>query len=517
MAGPRDTFYTTLAIVAPIVLWHYYRTRPDRKVIHPPSPTALPLLGSLLSLPPGPEHIMYTELGKQLKSDIIYLDLFGNEIVVLNSSEAAADLLEKRSALYSDRFCPLILKDKALLDWSTATTILGYNDVWRHHRRMINKWLNVREASQFHRLQESRVRIMLQRLLGVSTEAHPFDKVIEELFFVVASSIFQATYGYAPQDPNDHFLRAGQEVFDHGAEAVMVTNFYVNIIPALNLFPEWFPGAGWKRVIQEWRKQKEHAQGAPYEWTKAQLSKGTDEPSILGTLLQDHELVSGLSPEEKEDRFKQIAFMIYSGATDTTATLLVSFVAAMVLNPDVQAQAQQEIDLQLGSGVLPHMADRERLPYVNRLILELLRWRPVAPTAIPHRCFQDDVYRGYNIRKGTIVIGNLWAMSRDEKDYPDPEKFNPDRFLDPKVPPLPAFGWGRRICPGIHFGEASLFITIATILATFTFSKKRDSSGNFIEPVIEDAPNSLVLGLKPFEFEFAPRSEMHRRVINEAV
>ncbi|KAH7335760.1 cytochrome P450 [Rhizoctonia solani] len=493
------------------------RTRSDRKAAHPPSPMSLPLIGSLFSLPSGPEHIMYMELGKQLKSDIIYLDLFGNEIVVLNSSEAASDLLEKRSASYSDRFCPLMLKDKALLDWSTATTILGYNDVWRHHRRIINKWLNVREASQFHRLQESQARAMLQRLLRVSTEVRPFDKVKEELFFAVASSIVQATYGYTPQDANDPFLRAGHEAMDRGTEAVMVTNFYVNIIPALNLVPEWFPGAGWKSVIREWRKQKEYAQGAPYKWTQDQVSKGIGEPSILGTLLQDHELVSGLSSEEKEDRLKQVAFILYSGATDTTATLLVSFVAAMVLNPDVQAQVQQEIDLKLGSGVLPHISDRERLPYANRVILELLRWRPVTPIAIPHLCFQDDVYRGYNVKKGTIVIGNLWAMSRDEKQYPDPEKFNPDRFLDPKVPPLPAFGWGRRICPGSHFGEASLFITITSLLAMFTFSKKRDSSGNYIEPVIEDAPNSLVLGLKPFEFEIAPRSEMHRQVINQAI
>ncbi|CUA69923.1 O-methylsterigmatocystin oxidoreductase [Rhizoctonia solani] len=317
MTGPREALYTTLALVAPALLWHYYRTRSDEQAPHPPSPMSLPLIGSVLSLPSGPEHIMYTKLGKQLNSDIVYLNLFGHEIIVLNSSEAASDLLEKRSALYSDRFCPLILKEKDLLDWSTAPTILGYNDVWRHHRRMMNKWLNVREVTQFYKLQENQARVLLQRLLRIPTDAAPFDQVRDEFFFAMASSVFQATYGYTPQEKDDPFLRAGHESIDHGTEAVMVTNFFVNIIPALNLVPEWFPGAGWKRVIREWRKQKEYAQGAPYQWTQNQVSQGTNEPSILGTLLQDHELVSGLTPEEKEDRLKQLAFILYSGGFGT--------------------------------------------------------------------------------------------------------------------------------------------------------------------------------------------------------
>jgi cytochrome P450 len=62
-----------------------------------------------------------------------------------------------------------------------------------------------------------------------------------------------------------------------------------------------------------------------------------------------------------------------------SSTTLVNFIAAMITNPEVQAKAQQEIDTVLGPATLPTMADRERLPYVNNLILEVLRWRPVAP------------------------------------------------------------------------------------------------------------------------------------------
>ncbi|CUA67356.1 Cytochrome P450 [Rhizoctonia solani] len=229
-----------------------------------------------------------------------------------------------------------------------------------------------------------------------------------------------------------------------------------------------------------------------------QVSKGTNDPSIVGDLLQDRNMMAGLSQEERDSRLKELGHALYSGGADTTASLLLSFVAAMVLSLNVQAQAQKEIDLTLGPGVLPTIADRKQLPYIDRLILELMRWRPPLPIAIPHRCLEDDVYREYNIAKGTIVIGNLWAIGRDETIYKEPEGFDPDRFLDSNVPPFPVFGWGlisaaNRKCPGLHFGQASLFITIASLLVMFSFSKKRDSSGNDIDPVIEDAPNSIVM------------------------
>ncbi|KEP49763.1 cytochrome P450 family protein [Rhizoctonia solani 123E] len=517
MIGARNTLCTSFALLIPVLVWHYYKKR-SRRIVHPPSPSSLPLIGNLLSLPSGPEHIVYMKLGKDLHSDIIYLDLLGHDIVVLNSPQAAVELLDKRSSIYSDRFCPLMFKDKSLLDWSTSPPFLGYNDVWRHHRRMMNKWLNIREVSQFYKMQESHARSLLQRLLVVSAaaEAHPFDSVKDEFYFAMGSSIFQMAYGYKAQEITDPYLRAAHELDDHAAQAAMLTRFYVNVFPLLNRVPEWVPGTDWKRTVRMWREEKIYALNAPFQWTQNQVAQGTGETSIVGDLLRDDNLMLGLIPEERDGRLKELAHILYSGGTDTTSSLLLSFVASMVLNPEVQAQAQNEIDLTLGLGVLPTMADRERLPYVNRLILELMRWRPPLTIGIPHQCFQDDVYRGYTITKGTIVIGNIWSMSRDEKVYRDPETFNPDRFLDPEVPPVPVFGWGRRKCPGIYFGEASLFITVSSLLAAFTFSKKKDPNGNYIEPTIEDSPDSIVLGLKPFEFDFTPRSDMHR-VIDEAM
>ncbi|CAE6412421.1 unnamed protein product [Rhizoctonia solani] len=77
-------------------LW--YRFGRSRKLRHPPSPLSLPIVGNLFSMPPGTEHIAYMKLGQQLNSDIIYLKMLGQSIIVLNSAQAASDLFEKRSA-----------------------------------------------------------------------------------------------------------------------------------------------------------------------------------------------------------------------------------------------------------------------------------------------------------------------------------------------------------------------------------------------------------------------------------
>ncbi|CAE6334334.1 unnamed protein product [Rhizoctonia solani] len=403
------------------------------------------------------------KLGEKLKSDIFYLDILGLHIVVLNSAQAATELLEKRSAKFSDRTLPISLAHPDFM--------LPYNDIWRFHRRVLNGLLNIKTVVKFHANQEHQARLLIQRLLDLTDHSRPFEGVKEELFYTMAVSMFEMAFGYPVQGKNDSFLREAEQAFHNGFRAAMFANFYVNIFPALMYVPEWFPGAGWKRTLRKWRAEKIRAMSGPYEWVKARLA------SIL---------------------------------LSASATALLNFVAAMALYPDVQEKAQRELDMVLGSGVMPTIGGRDRLPYINNVVLEVLRWRPVLPTAIPHVCYEDDVYRGYNFVKGDIIFGNVWyafivwvvaitqnsrirAMSRDKSIHTNPDEFDPDRFLDPNVPPLPGFGWGRRKCPGSHYGESSIFIVLSSILAVYNISKQKDSSGREVQPEIKDVSNSLTL------------------------
>ena len=149
----------------------------------------------------------------------------------------------------------------------------------------------------------------------------------------------------------------------------------------------------------------------------------------------------------------------------------------MLLHPEIQRSAQAEIDGVVGLHRLPKLTDRPHLPYIDALIKEILRWGTVSPLALPHSTAEDDIAFGYKIPKGCIVIPNIWAMLHDESVYPDPFKFDPGRFIGEKQQPDPrelAFGRGRRVCPGQHIAEASVFIQVASVLATFDIQRDVD-------------------------------------------
>lgn len=106
----------------------------------------------------------------------------------------------------------------------------------------------------------------------------------------------------------------------------------------------------------------------------------------------------------------------------------------------------------------------------------------------------NNIGAGYHLAKGTIVYANTWHILHDETLYPDPFTFNPDRFMQPakdeqteklRDPLAYAFGFGRRICPGMHLAIDNMFVVIAMSLATLNIDKKKDANGEYIEPQVE--------------------------------
>jgi len=211
---------------------------------------------------------------------------------------------------------------------------------------------------------------------------------------------------------------------------------------------------------------------------------------------------------------------LFLGAVETTERVLVVFVLAMTLHPMTQKRAQEEVDRVVGSGRLPTYRDRHSMPFVEAVYREVLRWKPVTPIAFPHSSDQDDTYKGYYIPKGTIVIPNVWAVTRNEAVYPDPEAFKPERFIkddgtlrDDTISYM--FGFGRRICPGRYMADMVVWLMIASVLAMFNISKAKDENGNDINVSADnDAFTDAVTPQpKPFKCSIVPRSPLAKTIV----
>ncbi|QRV96320.1 cytochrome P450 family protein [Ceratobasidium sp. AG-Ba] len=401
-----------------------------------------------------------------------------------------------------------MVNDERLVGWGKDTAFLPYGERWKRQRIITQEVLDPSAAGELYSKMIKQVRLSMQRLL------HNPEGIAHEIRWMIASILLSSVYGYEASYPHDDLVKLVETSVDHMCEAGVPGNFFVNTLPWLIHVPSWFPGAGWKRKANEWRAEKDRVVNEPLEWTKSQMASNKASYSISKALLT--KLVTDEVPknriEEEEDIIRWVTTTLYSAGSDSETSTETSFILAMILYPEVQRKAQAELDNVLG-GRLPELTDREALPYVNAVMKEVMRWRPAVPMGVAHSTTQDDVYRGFFIPKGTIVSMNVWSIGRDPKIYPNPEDFNPDRYLDPNLPLSPVFSLGRRDCPGAHFAQSSMFLMMSTFLTIFNVTATPGKP--FPEPKVRN--NVLVAHPMPFDCTVTPRSEDRRRLIEQWV
>ncbi|CAE6457819.1 unnamed protein product [Rhizoctonia solani] len=492
-----------------------HKKRKQSQLPLPPSVKSDPIIGHLRYIPSEDEPRAYRDWSKDLNSDIISMTVLGHTIVIINSLDTATELLGKRSSIYSDRPELPMLNDPKLqvlqVGWGSNTGNIRYGDHWRTQRRLTHAVLHKKASEDLWPGMVKQTRSALQRLLD-----NP-DNFTEEFRRMSGATLLSSVYGYEVSSYNDSLVKVVENAVHRISEAALSGNFYVNTITWMKYIPAWMPGASWKRTANAWRNEVQQMVNVPYHWAKDQISRGIASHSIVGQMLSLSKGEDEVERRELEERIRWASATLFAAGTDTSVATVIVFVLAMVLHPEVQTKAQTEIDSVLGGTRLPEMTDRDSMPYVCCIVKEVLRWWPAFPLGVPHASTRDDVYRGYFIPKGSTIIGNTWAICNDPMLYPNPERFYPDRFLDPSVPSAPGFGYGRRSCPGIHFAESTLFITMCTLLTVFNISPTLDESGNPILPKVEKGPNLMISYPQPFKCKITPRSEKHEALLRQWV
>ncbi|THU90783.1 cytochrome P450 [Dendrothele bispora CBS 962.96] len=513
-----DPLSVAKALAVTILLSFLYRLANFSRKRLPPGPRGYPIIGNLLDVPQRNEGLVYRDMSRKYNSDIIYLNICGTSIVVVNSLEVADDLFDKRSSIYSNRPRMTMVNELdvsaffiAGFDWHIA--FMPYGDTWKEHRTLFHKELQPPATLLYRPRQLEAIRKVLLRFLESP------DDYLSHLRHMVGTIILSTAYGIDVQPRDDPYVNVSEKSVDAVGRAADDTSYLVNQIPALKYIPDWFPGARFKRQAKQWRECAEVVQSLPMKFVKESMAQGTAKSSIASRLLSSMDEDDPKAPQE-ERVLRNVLATIYVAGGDTTVAVIENFILAVVQNPEILKKGQKAVDDAIGTDRLPDFGDQKSIPYVDALMKEVLRWRPITPLAAPHCVMADDEYRGYHIPAGSTVIGNAWAMLYDEAVYgPDTHLYNPERFLtkegklNPRVKhPETVFGFGRRQCPGMDIAESTIWMTIASILACFDIVKSVDDEGFVIEPE-EGFSSGLVVRPKPFECTIRPRSTHVRSLI----
>lgn len=296
--------------------------------------------------------------------------------------------------------------------------------------------------------------------------------------------------------------------------------------------------APWKREVQRRGRLEARTNLDLLSMVEEELATAKDPsliPESLTKLLlesreSDPQSFVGLSRRD----FSFLPASLFGAGSDTTSSTMCSLVLALVTHPYALKAVHAEFDAVIGFDRTPNFADALSLPYLNALIRETLRWRPVAVLGgTPHASLKPDTYSGYYIPGGTTILGNSWAINLNAEYYPEPHVFNPLRFLSvpvsslpylPSSHPLPhtplkihpsrdghsSFGWGRRICPGAGLAQNSLFAAVSKILWTFEVLPLKGQKYDTF-----DYTQGFNIRPRPFEVKWVLRSESRRKIVEQ--
>ncbi|KAK0501149.1 cytochrome P450 [Armillaria luteobubalina] len=301
---------------------------------HPPlplGPRGIPLLGNLLEMPSEKEWLTFAKWGEKY-GDMASVSIFGRRLVIINSVQMAVSMLDKKSSIYSDR--PVIGMGGELVGWKNTMIFMSYGSRFRNGRRLAHQLFgNSMNMRRFLPMLEKETH---RSLKSISNEPEGLSEHIRK------------------REKNDPFVELTERTMNQFSLATASGGFLANNIPILACIPDWLPGAGFKQVAREWASTLNDFVEIPHNYVKQEMAAGRAHYSLISSQLEIEVTA------EEEYNIKWLAASLYAGGADTL-------------------KAQAEIDAVIGADRLPRFDNRERLPYVNALALEVSRWHTIGP------------------------------------------------------------------------------------------------------------------------------------------
>ncbi|MFF7635142.1 cytochrome P450 [Kitasatospora sp. NPDC008050] len=428
------------------------RSLTDVPVLH----GRLPVVGHLVSLWLDPLAFLQSV---EHAGDIVRVDLGSLPLYFLTTPDLVHQALVTQARVFGKgRFFE---RARAALGGGMATTDGEEN---ARQRRLVQPALHrTRITAVYSQIMERRARSLA--MSWQPDEVVQVDRAMHELTAgIVAESLFSSGLSQAAFDEVWRSL----VVLSRGVVVRAVAPEVLDRLPIqLN---RGFNAAGvrLRRVIDEVIR---HAR-----------IEGADRPDLLSKLLEARDAETGQAMADSEIR-DQLVTLLLAG-TETTATTLAWVFHELARHPEIEARVQAEVDEVVGSGPVT-IADLPRLEYLDRVLREVTRL--YALVLITRRATTEVTLGGTRFPAGTEVAYSQYALHRDPRTFPDPERLDPDRWLPdrtPQGPPIP-FGEGKYKCPGEGFAWAEMLISVATITARWRLTPV---PGSTVKPVLAEMP-----------------------------
>ncbi|XVF77891.1 hypothetical protein PTKIN_Ptkin14bG0084000 [Pterospermum kingtungense] len=443
-----------------LIIWKKSKNYNPRPKL-PPGPLKWPLIGSLhLFIGTLPHHCLRDLATKH--GPLMRLQLGELSTVVISSPEVAQQVMQTHGVNFADR--PDSIAATILSYNLTGVAFAPYGDLWRQLKKFcIMELLSLKRVQSFRTIREEEVANFIRQIASRAGSPVNLGKRLQSLSYGIFS---RAAFGVKYKE-QDNFTILAEELLQYIGGLSLV-----DIFPSLKLLHA-ISGATSKlktlhqnldeilqNIIEEHRDRKA---------TSLSCKEEADDLVHVLLNLQDH---GDLGNSLTDSTIKAVILDLFIGGGEPSPITLEWAIAEMLKNPRVLEKAQKEVrQLFDGKGDF-NEKDLEDLRCLKLVIKETLRLHPPGPL-FPRENRERCEINGYDIPAKTKVIINAWAIGRDPKYWVEPEKFNPERFLDNSIDfkggnfEFIPCGAGRRVCPGISFATAIIELSLAQLLYHF--------------------------------------------------
>ncbi|KAK4275345.1 hypothetical protein QN277_018444 [Acacia crassicarpa] len=427
----------------------------------PPGPWRLPVIGSYHHVRGGPRHHRISDLAKQY-GPVMMLKMGQTPTLVVSSPELAREIMKTQDANFAQR--PDHPAAEVVLYGCSNITFSPVGAHWKLLRKMCALQLvNAKSIRKFQGLRDKEALSMIWELQEHARCSSEPVNLTDKIFRTIFDTVSKAAYG-ENYEARDHLFFISEKLMSR-------SSFEMGIC---DLFPKqkWLTKitgtkAKWESLVNVMDpildKIISSTKVAPSGFIEGEAD------NLLSALLRVME-DGGLTISQ----VKAVMLDMIFGGTETSSSTADWALSELLRKPKLMKRAQDEVR-QVVSDNKGCMNETtiESMKYLKAIVKETLRLHPPTPFLVPREAIRTCEVNGYTIPAGTEVHVNIWTIMRDPKYWSSPEEFLPDRFLNLNIDfkgfnfEYTPFGSGKRICPGMLLGVASVECMLTRLLYHF--------------------------------------------------